>query len=770
MLETHALDVRDPAARLPDDDGATGRQVVSRLALIGNFLPRRCGIATFTTDIYNAMKTRFPDVAIDIWAMDDSHGAHVYPPEVTGTIAQDERVAYSIAAQAIEASGADALWLQHEYGIFGGPAGDHILHLLQQVTIPVMTHVHTVLAEPDAHQRRVMNAIVARSDRLIVMAEGARAMLIEHYGARPEQIAVIAHGIPDRPFRPSAPMKARLGFGDRPVVLTFGLLSPGKGIETMIEAMRAVVARIPHALYVVLGATHPHLIAREGEAYRERLAAQVERLGLGGNVRFIDAFVETGDLLDYLEAADIYATPYLNPAQVTSGTLAYAVGLGKAIISTPYVHAREILADDHGRLVGFGDADGFARAIVELLGDRDALESLRMRAYSRGRTMIWPRLAEAALDAIAPIAGRKRAPVRPGSRSGIRVGHAAIDRMTDGVGMLQHSVYGMPDRAHGYCVDDNARALMLMMQPAIPAALRARLTPVYASFVDHAWNDDAGLFRNFMSYDRRWLESIGSDDSNGRCLWALGVARTSADAETAAWARDRFDRALAIVDRLDGPRAKAFAMLGAAEALRADPGDDACRALIARFGAAIAQLLDAVRRPDWAWFEIVLAYDNCRLPEALIRGGRAIGDEAMVNAGLETLAWIIDKQTTERGLFRPAGHESFGRPYADPLPFDQQPVEAWATIDACEAALAETGDARWKAHAAAAWNWFFGANDLGVALADVETGDCFDGLTPHGVNRNRGAESVLSLQLAACRMQSMSGFRDGKSDLRLAAA
>ena len=331
---------------------------MGKIALIGNALPRRCGIATFTTDIYTALRNRFPETAIDIWAMNDRAEGYDYPAEVVGTIDQDERVSYSIAAQAITASGADMVWLQHEYGIFGGSAGEHILYLLDQIDLPLATHVHTVLSDPDPDQRRVMERLVARSSRLIVMSAMGRDLLISHYGARPEQVAVIPHGIPDRPFVETATMKQRFGFGDRPVVLTFGLLSPGKGIENMIAAMPAIVAQQPDALYVVLGATHPNLVVHEGEAYRKRLIAQTEDLGVAANVRFIDAFVETDELLDYIAAADIYVTPYLNPAQVTSGTLAYAVGLGKVVVSTPYIHARELLADGVGELVPFGDSGG----------------------------------------------------------------------------------------------------------------------------------------------------------------------------------------------------------------------------------------------------------------------------------------------------------------------------------------------------------------------------------------------------------------------------
>ena len=758
------------------DTGSHDAVAIGRIALVGNFLPRRCGIATFTSDVHAALRTRFPAVAVDVWAMDDRPGAYAYPPEVTGTIDQDDRIAYSVAAQSIDASGADLVWLQHEYGIFGGPAGDLILHLLDQVTCPVATHVHTVLETPDTDQRRVLERIVARSALLIVMAEQARKLLISHYGARPDQVVVIPHGIPDRPFLPSSALKPRFEFGERPVVLTFGLLSPGKGIETMIAAMAKVVSAIPDALYVVLGATHPHLVAREGEAYRDKLQAQALELGIADNVRFVDGFIEQDELLDYLGAADIYATPYLNPAQVTSGTLAYAVGLGKAVVSTPYVHARELLGNGNGCLVEFGDSAGFADAIIGLLRNPDRLDALRERTYALGREMIWPRLAEAAMGHFVAVVSEPptRRP-RLGMPS-FKLGSEGVARLTDDTGIFQHSVLSVPDRAHGYCIDDNARALMFAVRaPLLDPQLRTRWTRTYAAFVEHAWNPDLATFRNFMGFDRRWLEAQGSDDSNGRTVWALGAAAAHGDPMTAHWALTRYEYSLDMADRLDGVRARAFAMLGAAEVLSAHPLHSRSRELTERFGNELIALLDHARRPDWAWFEIVLAYDNCRLPEALIRGGGAIGRADMVTTGLATLEWIATKQTARRGFFRPVGHESFGREYAEPLPFDQQPVEAWATIDACAAAFDATGDVIWHDRVLSAWRWFFGDNDLGIAIADARTGDCGDGLTPAGANLNRGAESVLALQLSALTVAAMhdsaiDNATSTKRGLRLAAA
>ena len=733
---------------------------IGHITLIGNFLPRQCGIATYTTDTFDALRSRFPDLAVDVYAMDDHPGRYDYPAAVTRAIPQHDRSAYIAAARAIEASGSQAIWLQHEYGIFGGTAGEHILALLDRTTLPLIVTLHTVLERPGTEERRVMEGLLRRAARVVVMAERGREILCRVYGANPNAIVMIPHGVPDRALADPALFKGRFGWEGRKVILTFGLLAPNKGIETMIEAMPEIVERNPDTVYVVLGATHPNLVAHEGEAYRNRLKAQSRALGVGGNVAFIDAFVDHDDLIDYLQAADIYATPYSNPAQITSGTLSYAVGVGKAVVSTPYVHATEILADDHGVLVDFGDSAGFARELNQLLGDDCKRQGLSARAYSRGRTMIWPVLAEKTLDEIAAMVEAKPRRFLPKKPSMERLAPdiGAVERMSDATGMLQHSIFSVPDRRHGYCIDDNARALILMCAADdLDDAVRDKWTTIYASFVQYAWNPDQRRFRNFMNYDRTWCEDVGSEDSNGRALWALGVTvRDASMRKHRDWAVAMFDTTASLALELGSPRAQAFAMLGAAAVIEAHPGHQLASAILTRFPDEHLALLDVARRPEWEWFEIVLAYDNARIPEALLRAGKATGRSDLVACGVATLDWILSKQTAPDGRFRAVGSESFGRVYAEPLAFDQQPLEAQATIDACSAAFEATQDPRWIEEAERAYRWFLGANDLELPLATAQDGGCFDGLMPTGLNRNQGAESILALQLASCGISGLS--------------
>lgn len=739
---------------------------LKRIAMIGNAPPRLCGIATFTKDVADALDESYPDLAVDIYAMNDVGQSYDYGPEVVCTIAQDNLGDYQLAAERINSSGADVVLVQHEYGIFGGAAGGLLLKLLDRVEAPVVVTLHTVLEHPNAEQRAVIEALARRAARLIVMARKGADILQEVHGIPPERIVVVQHGVPDRPLRDPAALKAGFGFAGHRVLLTFGLLSPNKGIETMIRAMPSIVAAHPDALYVVLGATHPHLVAREGEAYRESLIALAQEVGISGNVRFIDGFLEQELLLDYLEAADIYVTPYLNEAQITSGTLSYAVGLGKPVVSTPYWHAVELLGDGVGFLAGFGDDEGFARAIVGLLDDPGRMDAVRQRAWTIGRGMIWPRLADAYIEICTAALATK--PVRlsqPASERQVLAPRLdAIERLSDACGIIQHSIFSVPDRQHGYCVDDNCRALMLMHRFHAQAERADDLAAIYASFVQHAWNGEIGRFRNFMNFERQWLEAEGSQDSFGRSLWCLGA--TAAEArhqDMRRWALHLFDQVAPNVRALGSPRSWAFAMIGADSLLEAHPGHSVARALLADFGGRLLSLLQGTRREGWNWFETVLGYDNARMPEALIRAGRRLGHAGMIADGMAALEWLDDVHTNEAGQFRAVGTDSFGRELQPPLPFDQQPLEAWATMEAAEIAYAETGDRKWLDSAMRAYFWYLGDNDLGLPIASIGDGGCFDGLMRDRVNLNQGAESVLAFQFACCAMERIAGQAAGRN-------
>jgi glycosyltransferase involved in cell wall biosynthesis len=731
---------------------------LKRVAFIGNHLPRRCGIATFTHDLHLAVAATGSKVTTCVVAMNDHGRTYDYPADVEFQIRDENIDDYVKAAAFLNDGRFDVVSLQHEYGIFGGEAGGHIIALLSRLRMPVVTTLHTVLPAPSPQQRNVMNQIIELSSTVVVMAEKARELLHSVYRVEPEKIVVIPHGIPDAPFVETNSAKEKFGFGDKTVILTFGLLSPNKGIEIMIDAMPAILAACPSAVYVVLGATHPNLVLEQGESYRESLAARARALGVDNRVVFFNQFVDKATLLDFIAMCDVYVTPYLNEAQMTSGTLAYSFGCGRAVVSTPYWHARELLADGRGILVPFSNPAAIGSEIAALLGDEVRLRAMSKRAYAFSRNMTWSETAVrylAVFEAAQALGEEFKRAVSDRRNDWNRypipeMRTAHFLSLCDGTGLLQHAVYSVPDRSHGYCVDDNARALILActLAQSGDASLSDNLTARFAAFVQHAWNPDIGRFRNFLDYGRHWLEERGSEDSHGRTLWALGVcARSDRDPARRLWARSLFVKALPAVRRFRSPRAFAFVLLGLDAYCDSDEQDTAVENLRVVLAEKLMACLTAVTTADWVWFEDELAYDNARIPEALILAGVATANAAYLDAGLASLRWLMSLQTASGGCFRPVGTEGFGLSRQSPKRFDQQPLEATATISACLAAWRATHDEIWMDGARRAFQWFLGDNDLGVALADPLTGSCSDGLHPDRRNENNGAESVLSYLL-----------------------
>jgi glycosyltransferase involved in cell wall biosynthesis len=744
-----------------------------RIAVIGNSLPRRCGIATFTTDLQQAISTSRTNIDTCIVAMTDHGQAYEYPAAVALQIKDGNIDEYARAADFLNAGRFDAVCLQHEFGIFGGEAGAHILVLLSRLTMPVVTTLHTVLAEPTAVQRAVLERIVEASSKVVVMAKKGRELLRSVYHAPDDKIEVIAHGIPDVAFVAPDAAKAKLGFSGRSVILTFGLLSPNKGIEVMIDAMPSILQRRADAVYVVLGATHPNLVRDQGEAYRESLMARVCELGVEDHVVFLDQFVDHATLLEFISMCDVYVTPYLNEAQMTSGTLAYSFGLGKPVVSTPYWHARELLADGRGVLVPFGDAAAIGSEIAELLTDDVRRQAMCKRAYAVSRTMTWARTAERYMSVfenarqghwLKVIARSDTGSPEPRSAAApdMQIGH--FQSMCDDTGLFQHAVHSVPDRSHGYCVDDNARALLLACALNNPGEQRLSevLTARFAAFVQHAWNPDTRRFRNFMGFNRIWLEDTGSEDSHARTLWALGeCARRDASPSRRLWAASLFAEALPTAESFRSPRAWAFTLLGLAAYCAVAPDDLHAQEVRHFLADRLMSALAAVETPDWVWFEEGLSYDNARLPQALMLTGMATQKPAYVEAGLRSLRWLMIQQTAPAGHFRPVGTAGFGDQRKHPRAFDQQPVEATATIAACLTAWRADGDAEWKAIATRVFGWFLGSNDLSVALIDPHTGSCRDGLHPDRANENRGGESVLSYLLGLAEIRQLARVNSG---------
>lgn len=737
---------------------------LTQIALVGTCVPRECGIATFTNDLRSALVQEASGISCSTVAVTDS-GSYAYPNFVPQEIDVARPASYAVAADFLNISDVDVVSLQHEFGIFGGEAGSHILELLRRLRAPVVTTLHTVLTTPDDAQRRVMDEIIMRSARLVVMAEMGRSILQDVYDVAPERISVVPHGAPDRAFVDPAMSKHDLQLADRTLLMTFGLLGPGKGIETAIQALPKLVRQHPNILYLIVGATHPTLLRHEGERYRESLAVLAHELGVAEHLRFIDRFLSLEELLQYLSACDIYVSPYPNEAQIASGTLAYAVALGKAVVSTPFWYAQELLADRCGVLVPFGAPDELAGAVSELITNDRLRSEVRTNAYARGRGMTWSNVAHQYLRIFSevrlerPCSSAEIVPLIPGGSKGRELPPLVTTRLaelTDTVGVMQHAQFSVPDRKHGYCVDDNARALLLMAEIARLRLLsreERQHTLVYAAFVEHAWSSAQGRTHNFMGFNREWLDAPGADDAHGRAVWALGALSQRKElGHLDDWAAARLLEFAPPLAELISPRAWAYGLLGIDRFLARFPGHLGFERLRSELCDRLHQRWLDTADSSWTWFEDRLGYDNAKLCEALLVSGHARSNSELVRVGLESLRWLMKQQTSNTGHFRPVGTDTFGVDRRYPQPFDQQPLEASAAVNACLAAADITGDLWWRKEARRAFNWFTGGNDLRIPVAESDTGACFDGLHPDRRNANQGAESTLAYLTALTAM------------------
>ncbi len=731
-----------------------------KVALLGSHLPRQCGIATFTSDLTDALQAEVEELDCFVVAMNDVGKRYSYRERVRFEVSEGEIASYRRAADFLNVNAIDVVSLQHEYGIFGGKSGSHVLAWLRELRMPVVTTLHTILAEPNASQRAVMDEVVQLSERIVVMSRTGAELLQKVHRVPDGKIELIPHGIDGIPF--DGGKKDLFGVEGQSVILTFGLLSPDKGIEYVIDALPSILAKFPKTVYIVLGATHPHVKERHGETYRLMLENRAMRLGVAPHVLFHNRFVSRPELREFLSVADIYVTPYLKPEQITSGTLAYALGSGKAVISTPYWYAEELLAEGRGILVPWRDPKSIAKGVIDLLSDDDARLSLRKRAAAYGREMAWPRVAQkyaACFESAIHDYGLRRASA-PQSRAlagrtvelpELKLNH--LRAMSDSTGLIQHADYNVPCYNEGYCLDDNARALLLtalLEDSGVEEAVEVRaLAARYLAFVSHAFNPATGRFRNKMSYARTWLEDCGSEDSHARALWALGtVVGRSVDPGRQSLGGHLFHVALPVAVEFTSPRAWAFTLLGIVEYLRAFQGDSLVQSMQLTLAERLLVAYRGVSVPGWNWFETSVTYSNARLPQALIAVGHYVNNSEMLAAGLESLAWLVREQTSSAGYFTPFGSNGFWPKGQAKALFDQQPVEASGIVSACLEASRTTGDVAWLREARRAFYWFLGDNHLQAALYDDATGGCRDGLHQERINENQGAESTLAFLLS----------------------
>jgi len=731
--------------------------IIKRIAFIGNYLPRQCGIATFTTDLCEALADEYKGTACIALPVNDTEAGYEYPSRVRFELIEKDIESYRRAADFLNINNVDMVSLQHEYGIFGGRAGSYILEILRQLRMPVVTTLHTILREPNADQRRVLEEIVSLSDRVVVMSELGAEFLQSIYRVPQEKIDVIPHGIPDVPFVDPSFHKDLFGVEGKSVLLSFGLLSANKGIENVIAALPAILAKYPNVVYIVVGATHPHVIQNEGETYRLSLQRLAQEKGVEANVIFYNRFVSLEELIQFISASDIYITPYLDEAQITSGTLAYTLGAGKAVISTPYWYAEEMLADERGALVPFSDPRALAEQVIDLLGNESKRHAMRKRAYLFGRDMVWTQVARRYMKTFERARAERRhfaqaefavkaLDKRAGELPPLKLDH--LRHLTDDTGILQHAIFTIPNYREGYATDDNARALMvsvLLEQLGNKDALD--LTTRYLAFTWYAFNAETRRFRNFMDYQRNWLEESGSDDSHGRALWALGTVLGRSNTPALHNIAGRvFQLSLLSILETTSPRAWAFALIGIHEYLGRFAGDSRVTQVQEELAGRLTSLYNENRSDGWNWFENKLTYCNAALSHAMLLCGQSLQDPAMTKVGLESLNWLADLQhaDAEGKHFVPIGSNGFYTRGGERARFDQQPVEAQAMVSACLEAHRITGKKSWNTEARRAFEWFLGRNDLHLPLYDPTTGGCRDGLHPDRPNENQGAESTLA--------------------------
>lgn len=727
------------------------RPANSRVCFVATYPPRACGIATFTSDLRRAICDVDANVQASVIALTNTPERYEYPPEVAFEIRQQQLGDYRLAAEYINFSGVDTVCVQHEFGIFGGAEGRYIAEFLEALRKPVVTALHTVLPSPPAGIRDALVRVAAASDYLVVLNNRATSILKNDYGIPEEKITFIHHGVPDAPFVDPNYYKDKFGVEGRLVLMTFGLLSRNKGIEMVLEAMPKVVAAYPRAVYIVLGATHPEVKRREGEDYRLWLRRRVRELGLEDHVMFYDRYVDLAELLEFIGACDIYVTPYKAMDQIVSGTLAYAVGMGKAVVSTPYLYAEELLASGRGRLVDVGDSDGLATTLVKLIENRAGRHRMRKKAYEYGRQMIWSEVANRYLElferASTAYPNKRLTPrIRKLTAAGYDLPEIKLDhliRLTDDTGIMQHATCGVPDRRFGYSTDDAARALVVTLkhydqygdEVAIDLATR------YLSFLSYAQLED-GRFHNFMSYSRDFLDDQGSEDTLGRALWGLGTAvRYSPTEGMRALARSMFERSMEVLD-FEHPRAMAYAICGLYNFLHRYDGAPPVRRKLTELAQQLAEIYERGSDKEWRWFGDEMTYANAKMPEAMLLAYRATGDEQFKKIGFESLEFLLE-QTYRDGRFDFIGNQGWYRRGEERAVLSQQPIEAGYTAEACLVAQEVSGDQRYLELAEAAAEWLLGRNRLGARLYDFATGACADGLNPHGPSLNQGAESVI---------------------------
>ncbi|NOY97463.1 MAG: glycosyltransferase [Chlorobi bacterium] len=724
-----------------------------KIVIIGTYPPRQCGIGTFTQDLFNSLiNNRSSSYEGFIVAINEMGQKYNYPEEVKHIINQERLQDYPKAADFINKSGVNLCILEHEYGVFGGKSGVYILSLLHRLKIPLVVTLHTILEKPSSDEKDILQEACKMAERIVVMSHKAIIFLVDIYKIPENKIVLIEHGVPDLHFDQEE-SKEELKLQNKKVLLTFGFVGRNKGIETVIKALPGVVEKYPNILYIILGKTHPNVLRHSGEEYRDFLQELSASLGVEKYVCFLNHFIGKIGLFKYLCASDIYITPYLNKAQITSGTLSYAIGAGSAVISTPYWHAKELLAEGRGRLFDFYDSEGLASLLLEILDTPEIFHSLRSKAYNYGKKITWGEIGKKYIALARDVMSKQK--IKIGEKTTLNLSAvpifslAHVKRLTDSTGIIQHAKFSTPNFKEGYCLDDNARALLLAVMAyqweKDPVALE--LCPTYLSYIHYMQNDD-GSFRNFLSFKREFMEKTGSEDSFGRAAWALGYLLNNAPNDSYyQMGNALFFNSSPHFEKLKSIRAIAYTIIGICHYLNKAPSDDKMTGLLQNLIYKLTGQYQKYSSPDWKWFEHSLTYDNGILPLALLHSTKILQDDKITSIGLESMDFLT-RLSFKDGHLSVIGNKKWYMKGRERSQFDQQPIDVMAMVLMYQQAFYLTKEKVFLDKLNQSFMWFLGENDLRMKLFDYESKGCCDGLESDGVNRNQGAESTLAFWIS----------------------
>ncbi len=719
---------------------------------LSTFPPRECGIATFTQDLTNAIdNTFYPRIKSKIIAMNTSESDfQVYPSKVIFEINQNDEASYQSAAQKINAlNQVRCVNIQHEYGIHGGLWGVNIMAFLKELKKPSVLTMHTVPPSPDPEMLEITKDMLRLVNKVVVLTKLAKEILIEKYLVDPDKINVIPHGIHPVLFTLPQQTKVKFGYKNKIVLSTFGLLSRNKGIEYVIKALPRIVKKHPNILYLIIGQTHPVVRRKEGESYREELLELVKNLKLTNNVKFFDRYLPLNEIIKFLQATDIYISTSLDPNQTVSGTLSYALGTGRCIVSTAFSQAKEIINDDTGRLVDFRNPDAYADAVLKLLENKNQLEEMYFCAYASTRNMLWSNVAISYINLFNSIA--PQISVEDHNLPTFNLDH--LRRMTDSYGLFQFAKLTNPDPQYGYTVDDNARALIVVSKYFQETNNKPALTlaNTYLNFIEQC--QVGSHFYNYISYQQE-LENeanhnVDLSDSNGRTVWALSelISKPKIPKKLKQKAIKTLQKWIDGYHQYDFPRANAFIIKGLS-LLKPRHQISCYKDIIKKSSEYLFSLYKKNSDTDWQWFENSLTYANGIFPEAMFLSYLINKDPQYLKVAESSLEFLINN-SFQGPIYVPIGQKTwFQKGDQNRQHYDQQPEDVVAMVQALKTAYKVTKKRKYKNLMFKTFYWFLGNNLLGEQVYDKTTGGSFDGLTPTGVNLHQGAESTVSYLLA----------------------